>query len=97
MMEYWITFKKKMRGQPRGRVVKFTCSASVAQGFSSLDARHRPKHRSSSHAEAMSHMAQPEGSTTRIYNYVLGGFGEKKKKGGKKEDWQQVLAQLPVF
>ena len=28
----------------------------------------------------VSHIAQPEGPTTRIYNYVLGGFGEKKKK-----------------
>ena len=25
-------------------------------------------------------MAQPEALTTRIYNYVLGGFGEKKEK-----------------
>ena len=24
--------------------------------------------------------AQPEGPTTRIYNYGLGGFGEKKEK-----------------
>ena len=32
------------------------------------------------HAEAMSHTAQPEGPTSRIYNYILGGFGEKKKK-----------------
>ena len=42
-----------------------------------------------------SHIAEPEGPTTRIYNYVLGGFGERKKK--KKEDWQRVLAQVPVF
>ena len=28
----------------------------------------------------MSHVAQLEGPTTRIYNYVLGGFGKKKKK-----------------
>ena len=25
-------------------------------------------------------MPQPEGPTTRIYNYVLGDFGEEKKK-----------------
>ena len=25
-------------------------------------------------------MPQPEGPTTGIYNYVLGGFGEKKKR-----------------
>ena len=33
----------------------------------------------SSHAEAASHIAQPEGPTTGIYNYELGGFGEKKQ------------------
>ena len=33
-----------------------------------------------SHTEVASHIAQPEGPTTRIYNYVLGGFGEKEKK-----------------
>ena len=37
------------------------------------------QHRSSSHAGVVSHIAQPEGPTTRIYNYVLGAFGEKKK------------------
>ena len=41
-------------------------------------------------------MPQLEGPTTRIYNYVLGAFGEKKKKK-KKEDWQQMLAQMPIF
>ena len=34
-------------------------------------------------------MPQLEGPTTKIYNYVLGGFGEKKQKKKKKEeDWQ---------
>ena len=32
----------------------------------------------SGHAEAASHIAQPEALTTRIYVYVLGGFGKKK-------------------
>ena len=42
----------------------------------------------SSHAEAASHIPEPEGPTIRIHNYVLGGFGEKKKKKDrKKEDW----------
>ena len=40
-------------------------------------------------------MAQPEGPTARMYNYVLGGFGEKT--GKNKEDWQQMLAQVPIF
>ena len=37
-------------------------------------------HCSSGHAEAVSHVAQPEALTTRIYDYVLGGFGERKGK-----------------
>ena len=49
-------------------------------------------HHSSGHAEVASHIAQLEGPTTGIYNYVLGGFGEKKK-GKKREDWQEIFAQ----
>ena len=41
-------------------------------------------------------MPQLEGTTTKIYNYVLGGFGEKKQNR-KKKDWQQLLAQVPIF
>ena len=41
-------------------------------------------------------MLQPEGPTTGIYNYVLGGFWEKKQKEPKK-DWQHLLAQVPIF
>ena len=48
---------------------------------------------SSGHAETASHIAQPEGPTTRTYNYVLGGFGGKEEK---KEDWQQMLAQVSI-
>ena len=40
--------------------------------------------RSSGHAEAGSHIAEPEGPTTRMYNYILGGFREKKKKKKKR-------------
>ena len=41
-------------------------------------------------------MPQLEGPTTKIYNYVLEGLGGEKA-GKKKEDWQQLLAQVPVF
>ena len=37
-------------------------------------------HHSSGRAEAASHIAQPEALTAGIYNYVLGGFREKKTK-----------------
>ena len=40
----------------------------------------------------MPHIAEPEGPTTRLLNYVLQGFGEKKKK---EEDWPQMLPQVP--
>ena len=82
--QLWEHLKNtKQRGQPCGPVVKFVCSASVAQAFPSSD------------PVAVSHIAEQEGPTTRIYNYVLGGFGEKKKK--KKKDWQQMLAQVPIL
>ena len=41
-------------------------------------------------------MPQLEGPTTKIYNYVHGGFGEKKAEK-KRKDWQQLLAQVPIF
>ena len=37
-------------------------------------------HCSLSHADMASHIAEAEGPKTRIYNYVLGDFGEKKEK-----------------
>ena len=48
-------------------------------------------HHSSGHAEAASHIAQPEALTTRIYNHILQGFGEKI---GKKT--QQILFALLI-
>ena len=41
-------------------------------------------------------MPQLEGPTSKIHNYVLGGLGEKKQEK-KKKDWQQLLAQVPIF
>ena len=52
-------------------------------------------HRSSGHIEAVSHMPRLEGPATKIYNYVPGGFSEIKQK--KNKDWQQLLAQVPIF
>ena len=39
----------------------------------------RTWHHSLGQAEAVSHIAQSEALTTKIYDYVLGGFGEKNK------------------
>ena len=62
-------------GWPHGRVVKFARSALAAQGFVGLV----PGRRHGT-AELASHVSQPEGPATKIYNYVLGGFREKKGK-----------------
>ena len=65
-------------GWPCGRVVKFTHSAAGGPVCRWFESWARTWHCSSNHAEALSHMPQLEGPTTRIYNYVVGGFGEKK-------------------
>ena len=52
----------------------------ASPGFCWFGSWARTGHHSSSHAEAASQIAQPEALTTRIYSYVLRGFGEKKKK-----------------
>ena len=56
----------------------------VGPGFRWVEAWARTWHRSPGHAEVASHMPQLEEATTKIYNYILGRFGEKK--AGKKED-----------
>ena len=48
-----------------------------------------------SHTEVASHVPQLEGPTTKIYNYVLEGFGEEYAE--RKKKWQQLLAQVPIF
>ena len=72
--------KTNLKGPPRGQVVKFAHSASVAQGFCWFRSWVWTWHCSSGHAEVASHMPQLEGPTTKIYNYILGRFGEKKQK-----------------
>ena len=65
-------------------MVKFTHSAFVAQGFTQFRTWGWAWHRPPGHAEVASHIAELEGPTTRIYNYVLGGLWEKKKKKKRK-------------
>ena len=69
-------------------------STSVAQGLAGLDPGrgHGTTHQAM--VRRRSHMPQLEGPTTKIYNYVQGGFGEeKKKKAGKKRILIRGLAQ----
>ena len=77
-------------------MVKSVRSAAAAEGFAGSDPWARTWHRSSGHGEAASHMPQLEGPATKIYNCVLGGYGEVKQKK-KKKDWQQLLAQVPIL
>ena len=60
------------RGRPRGGVVKFVSSAFMAQGFAGSDPGRGHDSGRQGHVEAVSHMLQLEGPTTKIYNYVLG-------------------------
>ena len=73
----------KNRGWPPGQVLKFACSAAAAaaQGFAGLD---RGRGHGSIRQAMLSHMSQLEGPATKIYNYVPGGFGEKKQKKKKR-------------
>ena len=73
-------------------MVKFGRSTLAAQGFTGCILA-QTWQRPSGHAEVASHIAQP-GPTTRIHNYVLVSFEEKKKE---KKDWQQMLAQVPIL
>ena len=67
-------------GRPRGRVVKFVRSTAGSPVFRQFESWARTWHCSSSHAEVASHMPQLEDPQLKIYNYVPGGFGEKKEK-----------------
>ena len=76
-------------GQPCGRAVKFTHSALVAQGFDGSDpgCRHGTAYQATLRQHPPCHnLKDPQ---RRIYNYVLGGFGEKNEKNKifkKKKD-----------
>ena len=74
--------KTEFSGQPVAEGLSSTLRIG-GLGFHRFGSWAQTWHRSSGHAEVASHIAQPEALTTRIYNYALGGFGEKKKKGKK--------------
>ena len=78
---YWILHRWEINswGWPRGRMVKFVLFTSAAQGLASSDPGCGHGITRQSHAEAASHIAQPEALTTTIHSYVLGSFGEKKE------------------
>ena len=72
-------------GKRAGPVVEWLSSHAPlgGPGFCRVGSWAQTWHHSSGHVEAASHVPQLEGPTTKIYNYVLGGFGEKKQKEKK--------------
>ena len=79
----WNLKKKKRtsRGQPRGQVVKFTCSAAGGPVFRCFKSWAWTRYHSSSHAEEASHMPQLEGPTTKEYTTMYWeDLGEKKQE-----------------
>ena len=78
-------------------VVKFTRSAFGGPGFHWFGSWVRTWHCSSGHVEAVSHMPQLEGATTKNIQLRTGWTGGEKVGEKKKEDWQQLLVQVPIF
>ena len=77
-------------------MVKFARSASVVQGFTGSDPRSGP---STAH-EAMLRWRSIQQSQKDLqleYTTCTGGLWGKEEKKKKKEDWQQMLAQAPIF
>ena len=77
--------KWKSRGRPSGIVVKFACSTSVAQGslVRNLVQTHTLLIKPCCGDVPYRRLEAREGLTTRICNYVLGLWGENKKKKRK--------------
>ena len=70
-------------------MVKFARSALVAQGFAGSDPGrgHGIAHQAMLRRHPTCHSSKAP--QLKVYNYLLGGFGEKKQKK-KKKNWQVV-------
>ena len=82
-------------GWPRGRVVKFTCSASVAQGFADLDPgpRHGTAHQAMVRWHPTCHnWKDPQLKYTTTY---WGALGRKKKRNRTWSIHQSPSGPLP--
>ena len=77
-------------GQPHGRVVNFTRSAAVAQGFAGSDPGrgHGTAYQATLRRCPTCH--NYEDPQLKTYNYVLGGLGEKKQ--GEKKGLATVVS-----
>ena len=78
-------------------MVKLVHSASVAQGFTGLDPGLAP---STAHQVMLRWYPTQHNWKDLQLQYTTmywGGFGKKKKEREKEEDWQLLLAQVPIF
>ena len=85
-------------GWPRGRVVKFAYSTASSLVFHWFKSWAWTWHCSSSHTEAVSHMPELEGLTTKNIQLCTGGlWGEQGKKINKKNSdisWMSVHVKM---
>ena len=73
------SLKKKVSGLRRGRLVEFACSASAARGFASSDPG---RGHGTARQDVLGRRPASRGwrePQLGIQNYVLGGFGRKRK------------------
>ena len=87
-------FKNDNWGQPCGQVVKFACSASVVQGFTGLDPGHGP---STAHQAMLRRRPTEHNQKDLQLEYTTMYWGALGRKRWRKKDWQQMLAQVPIF
>ena len=90
-----ILKKNNQQGQPHGRVFKFARFALVAQGFtgSHPGRRHGTTHQAMLRRHPTQHIQKDlQLEYTTVYWRALG-----RRRRRRKEDWQQMLAQVPIF
>ena len=76
----FVLIIRKLRGWPRGLVVKFACSTAGGLVFRWFESWARTWHCSSNHAEAASHMTQLEGPTTKNIQLCTRWLWREKRK-----------------
>ena len=91
LMNFPLTLSNDPRGWPLGR-------GSGGPGFHQFGSWARTWQCWSGHAEAVSHMPQLEGPQLKYATMYWGNLGRKsREKEEEEEDWQQLLAQVPIF
>ena len=80
--------------QLHGPMVKFTHSALVAQGFAGSDPGHGPSTTHQAMLRRHSTYQSQKDLQLECTNMYLGALGRRRRR---KQDWQQMLAQVPIF